>query len=180
VRLPLEVRIDVARTVLDNYKAQLRGLPRFGWQAWNQAANWAGQNSIDLDDAMGWADRSISMNRNFTNINTKALILEKKGNGSEAAKLRGEALAIATEAEMNAYGYQLLGQQKTDEAIAAFERNVKAHPQSWNVYDSLAEAYGVKGEKKKAIENYTKALNMTTDPAQKTRITDAIEQLKKS
>jgi len=179
VRLPIEIKIDVARTVLDNYLAQLRGLPRFGWQGWNQAANWAAQNDIDLDNAMGWADRSIGMNRNFTNVSTKALIVGKKGNQTEAEKLRAEAFAIATENELNAYGYQLIGQQKTDEAIAIFERNVKAHPQSWNVYDSLAEAQGIKGDKKKAIENYNKALNLTTDATQKTRISGAIEQLKK-
>lgn len=75
LRVPLSIRIDLGRTVLDDYKAQLRGLPRFGWQGWNQAANWAAQNGIDLDDAMAWADRSISMNRNFANLRTKALVL---------------------------------------------------------------------------------------------------------
>ncbi|MGZ8867958.1 MAG: DUF2911 domain-containing protein, partial [Thermoanaerobaculia bacterium] len=134
LRIPVEVKVDVARTVLESYKAQLRGLPRFGWQGWNQAANWAAQNNIDLDDAVAWTDRSISMNRNFNNLRTKALLLEKKGNAAEAAKLRSDALEIATEAEINVYGYQLLGQQQTDEAIAIFERNVKAHPQSWNAY----------------------------------------------
>ncbi|MGZ8867691.1 MAG: DUF2911 domain-containing protein [Thermoanaerobaculia bacterium] len=179
VRVPVEVKIDVARTVLDNYIAQLRGLPRFGWQGWNQAANWAAQNDIELDAAMGWVDRSIGMNRNFNNVRTKALILSKKGNEAEAAKLRDEAFGIATEVELNAYGYQLIGQQKIDEAIGIFERNVKAHPQSWNVYDSLAEAYGVKGDRKKAIELYNKASSLTTDATQKTRISGAIEQLKK-
>ena len=179
IRVPVEIKIDVVRTVLDNYKAQLRGLPRFGWQGWNQAANWAAQNDIDLDDAIGWVDRSIAINRNFANLTTKGLILGKKGNETEAAKLRSEALAIATEAELNNHGYQLIGQQKTDEAIVIFQRNVNAHPQSWNVYDSLAEAYGIKGDKKKAIENYTRALNLTTDATQKTRISGAIEQLKK-
>jgi hypothetical protein len=179
VRLPIEIKIDVARTVLDNYRAQLRGLPRFGWQGWNQAANWAAQNDIDLDDATAWIDRSIGMNRNFTNVRTKALILEKQGDATAAARLRSEAFAIATEADLNAYGYQLIGQQRLDDAIAMFERNVKAHPQSWNVYDSLAEAYGLKGDKKKAIENYSKALSLTTDSAQKTRITATIEQLQR-
>lgn len=179
VRLPVEIRIDLARTVLDDYRAQLRGLPRFGWQGWNQAADFAAQNNIDLDDAMAWVDRSIGMNRNFTNLRTKALVLEKKGNAAEAARLRADAFAIATEAELNAYGYNLMAQQKIDEAIAIFERNVKAHPQSWNVYDSLAEAYGIKGDRKKAIELYTRALNLTSDPTQKTRITNTIEQLKK-
>ena len=179
VRIPLEIKIDVARSVFDNYMAQLRGLPRFGWQGWNQAANWAVQNNIELDNAMALVDRSIGMNRNFANLRTKALILSKKGNESEATKLRDEAFAIATEADLNAYGYELLGQMKTDEAIAIFDKNVKAHPQSWNVYDSLAEAYAVKGEVRKAIEYYTRALNMTTDPTQKTRISGTLEGLKK-
>ncbi|HYK02558.1 MAG TPA: DUF2911 domain-containing protein [Thermoanaerobaculia bacterium] len=179
LRVPLAIRIDLGRTVLETYKAQLRGLPRFGWQGWNQAANWAAQNGIDLDDAVTWVDRSIGMNRNFTNLRTKALVLTKKGDTAGAHALTKEALSIATETEINAYGYQLLGQQKVDEAIAIFEKNVKDHPASWNTYDSLAEAYGVKGDRKKALENYTKAMNMTTVDIQKTRIAGVIEQLKK-
>ena len=178
LRVPLAIHIDLPRTVLDNYKAQLRGLPRFGWQGWNQAANFAAQNNVDLDDATAWVDRSIGMNRNFTNLRTKALVLTKKGDTAGADALTKEALSIATEVEMNAYGYQLLGQQKVDEAIATFEKNVKDHPASWNAYDSLAEAYGIKGDKKKALENYTKAMNLTTVDLQKSRIAGVIEQLK--
>jgi hypothetical protein len=179
LRVPLAIRIDLGRTVLESYKAQLRGLPRFGWQGWNQAANWAAQNGIDLDDAAAWADRSIAMNRNFANLRTKALVLAKKGDAAAADALTKEALAGATEVEINAYGYQLLGQQKVDEAIAMFEKNVKDHPASWNVYDSLADAYVAKGDRKKALESYTKALNLTTVDLQKTRIAATIEQLKK-
>jgi len=78
---------------------------------------------------------------------------------------------------MNAYGYQLLQQKKTDEAIEAFRKNVKDHPASWNVYDSLGEAYATKGEKKLARENYTKALNMAPE-SQKKRINDALAKLR--
>lgn len=180
LRVPLAIKIDLARTVLEHYKADLRGLTRFGWQGWNQIANWAAQNSIDLDDAMTWADRSIGMNRNFTNLRTKALVLAKKGDAAAAEAMTKDALSIATEVEINAYGYQLLGQHKVDEAIAMFEKNVKDHPDSWNAYDSLAEVYAVKGDRKKALENYTKALNMTTADIQKTRINGVIEQLKKT
>jgi tetratricopeptide (TPR) repeat protein len=179
LRLPLAIRIDLGGTVLENYKAQLRGLPRFGWQGWNQVANWAAQNGIELDNALAWVDRSIGMNRNFANLRTKALLMTKKGDTATADALTKEALSIANETEINAYGYQLLGQQKVDEAIAMFEKNVKDHPDSWNAYDSLAEAYGVKGDRKKALEYYTKAMNMTTVDLQKTRIAGVIEQLKK-
>ena len=178
LRVPLEIEVDLPRTVLESYKAQLRGLPRFGWQGWNQAANWAAQNDLALDEALTWVDRSIGMNRNFTNLRTKALVLTKKGDAAAADAITREAFTLATEAEINAYGYQLLGQKKIDEAIAMFEKNVKDHPDSWNTYDSLAEAYGVKGDKKKSLEYYTKALAMTTADAQKTRISGIIEQLK--
>ncbi|MBI2214362.1 MAG: DUF2911 domain-containing protein [Acidobacteria bacterium] len=179
LRVPLTIKVDVARTVLEDYKTQMRGLPRFGWQGWNQLANWAAQNEIDLDDAQAWADRSISMNRNFTNLRTKALVMTKKGNAAEAETLTKEAMSVATEVEVNAYGYQLLGQQKVDEAIAMFEKNVKEHPASWNVHDSLAEAYAIKGDKKKAIEGYSKALGLVKLEDQKARITTTIEGLKK-
>jgi len=179
LRVPVEIRIDVARTVLDDFRTQLRGLPRFGWQGWNQASNWAAQNGIDLDDAIAWADRSISMNRNFTNLRTKALVLSKQGNAAESEKLTKEAFGVATEAELNAYGYQLIGERKVDEAIAIFQKNVKDHPESWNAHDSLAEAYATKGDKKKAIESYSKALSLTKVEDQKSRISTTIEQLKK-
>lgn len=179
VRVPLAIRIDLPRTVLASYEAQLRGLPRFGWQGWSQAANWAAQNGLDLDDALAWADRSISMNRNFTNLRTKALVLAKKGDAAGADALTKEAFGIATEAEINAYGYQLLGEGKIDEAIATFEKNVRDHPDSWNTWDSLAEAWGVKGDRRKSLEYYTKALATTTADVQKQRISAIIEQLRK-
>ena len=78
---------------------------------------------------------------------------------------------------MNAYGYQLLGEGKVDSAIVVFQKNVKDYPKSWNVYDSLGEAYATKGDKKKARENYNKALAMTKNPAQQQRISGILAGL---
>jgi predicted negative regulator of RcsB-dependent stress response len=55
---------------------------------------------------------------------------------------------------------------------------VKDHPESWNVYDSLAEAYALKGEKAKAITNYQKAFDMVKQEDQRTRIQDELAKLK--
>jgi tetratricopeptide (TPR) repeat protein len=90
-----------------------------------------------------------------------------------------KAMSIATEAEINQYGYQLLFGGKVDEAIKIFQKNVKDHPDSWNVYDSLGEGYATKGDTKKAIEYYTKALNMVKDEDQKKRITGILDKLNK-
>ena len=67
------------------------------------------------------------------------------------------------ESELNALGYRLLRRKQVNEAIEVLKLNVETYPQSANVYDSLGEAYMVRGDKEKAIENYQKALAI--DPA---------------
>jgi len=43
-------------------------------------------------------------------------------------------------------------QEKVKEAIEVFKLNVEAYPESFNVYDSLGEAYMVNGDKDLAIQ----------------------------
>jgi tetratricopeptide (TPR) repeat protein len=175
--VPIKVEVDTPAVVVDALRSELRGLPRFGWQSWNTAANYCLQNGVNTDEAIAWADRSIQMNENFTNLQTRAGLAEKKGDSAKAAQLRTKALSIATEADINAYGYQLLGQKKIDEAIAMFQKNVKDHPKSWNTYDSLGEAYDIKGDKKLAAENYKKARAMVADEDNKKRIDGILKRL---
>lgn len=67
------------------------------------------------------------------------------------------------ENEFNLLGYRYLGEQKVDAAIAVFEINVERFPDSWNVYDSLGEAYGVKGETERAIQLYRRSVELNPD-----------------
>ena len=64
------------------------------------------------------------------------------------------------EQTLNQIGYLLLNQEKLDEAIQIFTRNVKAYPTSSNVYDSLGEALMKKGDNPAAIKNYKKSLEI--------------------
>jgi hypothetical protein len=178
LRVPFKVEVDTPAVAVASIKEQLRGLPRFSWQGWNQAANYCAQNGVNLDEALTWADRSIGMSETFQNTRTKALILEKKGDTKAAEALRAKALTIANEQDLNNYGYALLGQGKTDEAIEIFRRNVKAHPASWNAYDSLGEALATKGDKPQAIASYEKAKSMVAAEDQKKRIDGALAKLK--
>jgi tetratricopeptide (TPR) repeat protein len=177
VQLAFPVTVDTPQVVVESLRKELRGLGRFFWQGWNQAAAYCLRTNVNLDEALNWANESTKIAENFTNLRTKAALLEKKGDTKTAEALRARSLTLATEVEMNAYGYQLLGQKKTDEAIEAFRKNVKDHPASWNVYDSLAEAYATKGDKKQATELYTKARSMAPESQQK-RINDALAKLK--
>jgi tetratricopeptide (TPR) repeat protein len=175
--VPFKIEVDTPAAVVESLRSQLRGLPRFSWQGWNQAAAYCAEHGVNVDEALGWSDRSIGMNENFQNLRVKAALLEKKGDTKTAEALRAQAMKIATENDLNLYGYRLLGQKKADEAVAIFQRNAREHPQSWNVWDSLAEAQAAQGDKKAAIDNYTKALHMAPDE-QKKRIEGAIARLK--
>jgi len=58
---------------------------------------------------------------------------------------------------INQMGYQFLFDSKPEEAIAVFKANVERHPDSANVYDSLAEAYERGGRIDLAEPLYDKA-----------------------
>ena len=65
-----------------------------------------------------------------------------------------------SEREMNSFGYQLLGSNMVKEAIAIFKLNVEEHPESWNCYDSLAEAYMKNENKELSVKNYKKSIEL--------------------
>jgi tetratricopeptide (TPR) repeat protein len=64
----------------------------------------------------------------------------------------------APESLVNTVGYGLLAQDRIDQAIAAFERNVERFPRSANVYDSLGDAYDRAGQRERARDSYAKAV----------------------
>jgi tetratricopeptide (TPR) repeat protein len=176
LRVPFKIDIDVHKQVLADIEQQLTSLPGFGWQGWNQAANYCYANNLGTDKALTFADRSIQMNKNVTNSYTKALILKKMGKDDESEKLKEEAFANAAENDVNALGYQLLFAGKVDDALEVFKMNTEMYPESWNVWDSLGEGYMNKGETEMAVQNYTKALGMAPENQHK-RIKGVLAQL---
>jgi CubicO group peptidase (beta-lactamase class C family) len=64
------------------------------------------------------------------------------------------------EGEVNALGYELMGDGKLLEALAVFTLNAEAFPNSYNAYDSRGEAYMKAGDKTAAIRDYKKSLEL--------------------
>jgi tetratricopeptide (TPR) repeat protein len=178
LRVPFKVVVDTPEVVYQSLKRELRGLPQFFWQPWNQAATALLTNQVHLDEAMAWVDRSIALQKNFANAYTKSRLLTAKGDAAGAKALLDEALPGASEGELNNYGYQLLGGGSAADAVAIFRENVKRHPESWNTYDSLGEGLAAAGEKDEAIRMYEKALAMAPE-AQHARIRGVLEGLRK-
>ena len=129
------------------------------WKEWHSAANWCSKNDMN-DKALQMADKSVAMNANMTNMMTKAKLLKATGKEKDAKKVKEDAIARGSNAELNNYGYQLLQGGKTAEAVEIFEANAKKHPTDPNVWDSLGEGYFNNGQKEKAIESFKKSLSM--------------------
>jgi tetratricopeptide (TPR) repeat protein len=84
------------------------------------------------------------------------------------------------ERQLNALGYELLAKKSFDGAIEVFKLNVETYPDSWNVYDSLAQAYATrrdvgKNDLRQAEQNYQRSLELNP---QNSRARAALEQLK--
>ncbi|MBN2091723.1 tetratricopeptide repeat protein [candidate division KSB1 bacterium] len=111
--------------------------------------------------------------------NLASEIIKKEGIASlpRLRKLQEEGSDLYfDETSINAIGYFLMSSGKIAEAVEIFRFNVELFPESANVYDSLGEAYMKSGDKKNAIKNYQKSLelNPNNDNAKK-----MIEEIKK-
>jgi CubicO group peptidase (beta-lactamase class C family) len=78
-------------------------------------------------------------------------------------KTNGSAKPIFEEGSINQLGYTCMRLKKMAEAIAVFKLNVELYPNSWNVYDSLGEAYMENGEGELAIQSYNKSIELNPD-----------------
>ncbi len=180
LKVSFTVSVDVPNTVLAGFREDLRGNSWWNWQTVMSAANYCLRNKISSDEGMKWIDRSISLNENFSNLNLKSRMLDAAGSKADASKLFEKAVKMAvSQADVNAAGYAYLGQKKFKEAIDMFKRNVKEHPDASNAYESMGDAYGQSGDKKAAIENYKKAVELFKDNDLdiKRRIEESIKKL---
>ena len=85
--------------------------------------------------------------------------------GVEAAAARYRALKEAEldtydfgELQLNRLGYSYLRRGEFATAVRIAELNAEAYPNSWNVHDSLGEAYLAAKDRERAVESYGRAL----------------------
>jgi len=178
LRLPLALTTDTRSIVLASVAEDLRGLAKFDARSWREAATFAFQRQLDDEQALAWIDQSIRMEPNVVSLNLKARLLDRLGRGDEVPAVLAAAEGLAaSERDINVLGYTFLQSGDVERAVAAFERNVQQHPESWNAHDSLAEGLAAAGRTGEAIEQYSKALEMAPE-GQHGRIEAALETLR--
>jgi len=167
-QFPVKIEFAVDEIVMANAKEELRGTTGFNVQGPISAARYSLVNNIDLEQGLKWIDQAIATApNNFNALQVKSGILTKMGKTAEADKMMKDALAAAPEADINNYGYQLLGNGQHDKAIQILLTNTERFPKSANAWDSLGEAYATKGDKENAIKSFKKSLSLNPPAATK-------------
>jgi tetratricopeptide (TPR) repeat protein len=176
-QFPVKLEFAVDDIVMANAEEELKGTAGFTPQGFTSAANYALANNVNHEKAMKWIDQAIARNNTFTTRRIKAGLLKQTGKTEEGDKLLHDALGIATEPELNAYGYQLLGDGNHNKAIEIFVLNTERNPKSANAWDSLGEAYAIKGDKTNAIKSFKKSLTLNPPPNVKLNSENFLKQL---
>lgn len=179
LKIPFKVEFNTNKIVVENLAQELKGAAGFNSQNFANAAQFCIDNNISLDQAELWLNRSMAQGRNLRGLVALSQLQDIKGNKKEAEKLIAEALEIGSENDLNTLGYQMMAAQKIKLAFRIFKMNTEKNPNSWNVFDSLAEYYNTTGDRPNAKKYYSQALAKLpkTDTTNKNRIETILKSL---
>ena len=164
VAVPIAISVDVNKAVEASLQKQLRGLPQYDWQAWNDAAQYFLNAKFDYDQGLKDADTSIQNEERFENYMTKSQLLDAMGKTAEAKAALDQALAKASAVQLYAYGRQLLKvDHKPQEAYAVFRDLVKRYPNTWESHLAQARLYTGDGNYDGAIQEMKLSTNGAPD-----------------
>lgn len=138
IAVPFKVDVNVNEVVQVSLKNQLRNSPKWTWQGWDQAADYLVSHKVALDDALKYADESISLEERFDNLVTKAKVLDALEKKEQASAIRKQAMGIANPVQLHNYGRQLQSQGQQERAFEIFRTNIKRNPNHWLVHSEVA------------------------------------------
>jgi tetratricopeptide (TPR) repeat protein len=147
------------------------GLAQFYLQA-------PGISGGDVDKALEQAQIVVTMDEMQGRFLLSRIYIEKEDFNKAEAELKILEEKFGEDPEYyyfyNNYGYFLLNQGRVDEAIEKFKKQISLAPEEANPYDSLGEAYKIKGMLAKSLKEYEKAYSIS--PSE--RVKEIIEELK--
>lgn len=186
LEVPIRISVDdIADVYFRSLREELRGNAGFDWKSLQEAAQYALGTGKNLDEATGWARRSVSApfvgNENFQTLSTLALLEAATGKTADSDKTFEKAIAHPTAQPtlVHQLGRQLLQQGKKAEALKIFQANAKRFPNQWPVNVGLARGYAANGDNKKALEHAKLALAQAPDDLNKKSIQGMIDQFQR-
>lgn len=185
LRVPFTISVpNIVDLYVDTMRDELRSAAGFTWQSWNAAVVYCLQNNTNLDEALEWAEVSITTpfvgQANFTTLSTKAQVLAALGRDAEAK----ETMTVAvnnpgtTAQQIHGAARQLQLQGSLDDALEMFKLNAKRFgDETWPVTVGMARVYSAEGNYKKALHYARMARSQAPDPLNQGNLDTAIEIL---
>jgi hypothetical protein len=130
VAVPFRVAADTEATFA-NIKNQMRGLQQYGWQGWNDAADWCYNHKSNLETGLKWAETSIAMEERYQNVMTKSQILGELKRDTDAKAAHTHALEVANAIELYNHGRQTQMSGNKAEGIEVLKMVAKRFPNHW-------------------------------------------------
>lgn len=96
--VPFEIEVNTHAQALKNIEAAISEKPD-DWVRYTRAANYAVENSIYLDKALEWINKSLELNQHYWNNYVKAYVLLKTDNKEEAKKFLAKSWELAKQDE---------------------------------------------------------------------------------
>ncbi len=162
VAVPFKVQVNVNEIVTASVRTQIRGLNRYYWEGWDDAAGYFLANKIDLDEALKDEDQSIQAEERYDNLLNKSKILEAMGRTQDAEMFRTKALDKASAVQLYFYARQLQAEKKQDQALVVFRANAKKFPDTWTSHMGMARVYSAQGDFDNAVKEVK--LSLATAP----------------
>jgi hypothetical protein len=179
--IPFKIETDYIKDQLASFRNELRNSKGFEWRSWNQAAQWALQRNVNLEEALLWTDTATSANfggsQSFPAWSTKAQILARLGRNDEAAGVMKKAMPLGNMNEIHGYGRSLITQKKPKEALEIFKMNHDKNPNQFTTLMGLMRGYSANGDYKTALDYAQKALPLAPQ-GQKAAVQTMVDKLK--
>ena len=167
VKIPFKISVDLKKEMIAAYRREFNsGIFYRYWQNMQMAANYCLQNNINIDEAIGWADRSINSyfgEKNFATLSTYAGLLEKKGLKSKADSAMQIAFPLATTLQLYSYGRGLETQKRNAEAIVVYKKSYDKNPNDLYALMAITRGYSLQGNNKEALKYANKTLSFAKD-----------------
>ncbi|MEO7924989.1 MAG: DUF2911 domain-containing protein [Chitinophagaceae bacterium] len=181
--IPFKVVVDLDKLQFESFRRELRGERSFspGWQSYHQAARYAADKNLNLEEGLAWANQAISDpfvgDANFQTLSTKADILVKMGRLTEADSVMKKAMPLGNMQQLHQYGRQLLLMKKNKEALEVFKMNYQKNPNQFTTLMGMTRGYAANADYKNALKYANLALPLAPE-AQKAMVKTVIDKLK--
>lgn len=178
--VPFKIEVDVDNIVVARLRDQVTSMKQFNSTNMIQASSWCFNKSINLEEALTWAQKAITGfqgQKSYPSLRNLAVGYEKLNRLQQADSVMNEALTMAGVNQYAGYARALIQQKRFDKSLEILNAAKTKFGDVFAVNNAMAFVYSAKTDFNKALEHAEKALTQATEP-QKAVIRGNIAKLK--